>query len=141
MQISGILKLAPETCSPATWNLHTWYLEPDTCAPGTCNLSIWHLRFEPAPAMPNINTVNKENPSNKKVLLTYKKELLPYKQDLHTYTKRDLLTITKNRPQIPVANSHGKIRRQILTANSHDKFSRQIPTANYCICIVEDGVE
>ena len=35
-----------------------------------------------ATAITKKNTVNKENPTNKKVLLTYKKGLLSYKQDL-----------------------------------------------------------
>lgn len=35
-----------------------------------------------ATAITKKNTVNKENPTNKEVLLTYKKGLLSYKQDL-----------------------------------------------------------
>ena len=53
-----------------------------------------------ATAITKRNTVNKENLTNKKVLLTYKSGLLSYKQDLLTYTKKDLLTNTKK--------THGK---------------------------------
>ena len=77
-----------------------------------------------AMAMTKRNTVNKENITNKQVLLSYKKGLLSYKQDLFTYTKKDLLTNTKSPRQIPAANSHGKFPRQILAANSHGKFPR-----------------
>ena len=38
LQISGILKLAPET-----WNLEHAHLAPDTCAPDTWNLTPAHL--------------------------------------------------------------------------------------------------
>ena len=62
----------------------------------------------------------------KKVLLTHKKGLLPYKQDLLTYTKKNLLTYTKNPRQT-----------EIPTANSHGKFSRQ----NSQICNTQNGVE
>ena len=40
-------------------------------------------------------TVNKENLTNKNILLTYKKGLLPYKQDLPTYIKNICLQIQK----------------------------------------------
>ena len=43
------------------------------------------------------NTVNKENPTNKKALLTYKKGLLSNKQDLLTYPEKDFLTNTKGK--------------------------------------------
>ena len=71
-------------------------------------------------------TVNKENFTNKNVLLTYEKGLLSYKQDLLTYTKKDLLTNTKNTRQIATAIFCGKVSRQIATANSCGKFPRQI---------------
>ena len=54
------------------------------------------------------NTVNKQNLTDKKVLLKYKKGLLPCKQDFLTYTKMDLLTNTKTPRQIATANSRGK---------------------------------
>ena len=60
-----------------------------------------------AATMTNGNTINKEHFTNKKDLLTSKKGLLPYKQDLLAYTKKDLLTYTKNPWQIATANSHG----------------------------------
>ena len=63
-----------------------------------------------ATAITKRNTINKENITNKKVLLTYKKGLLSYKQDLPTYTKNDLLT-----------NTNGKYPRQIAMANSYGK--------------------
>ena len=69
------------------------------------------------------NTVNSENITNKKVLLTYEKSLLSYKKDLFPYTKKDLLTNTNDK--IPTANSHGKFLRQILMANLCGKFPRQ----------------
>ena len=50
-----------------------------------------------ATAITKRNTVNKENLTNKKVLRTYKKGLLSHEQDLLTYTKRDLLTNTKDK--------------------------------------------
>ena len=76
-----------------------------------------------ATAITKRNTVNKENLTNKKVLLTYK-------QDLLTYTEKDLLT-----------NTNGKYPRQTPTANSCGKFLRQIPTANSRICKAEDCAE
>ena len=79
-----------------------------------------------ATAITKRNTINKENITNKKVLLTYKKGLLSYKQDLLTYTKKQFAY---------------KYKRQIVTANNHGKFSRQIPTANSRICKAEDCVE
>ena len=50
-----------------------------------------------ATAITKRNTVNKENLTNKKVLLTCKKGLLSYKQDLLTFTKKDLLTNTNGK--------------------------------------------
>ena len=69
------------------------------------------------------NTVNKEN-------LTYKKGLLSFKQDWLTYTKKGLLANTKNTLQIATANSCGKFLRQIAMANSCVKFPRQISAAD-----------
>ena len=43
------------------------------------------------------NTVNKENLTNKKALLIYKKGLLSNKQDLLTYPEKDFLTNTKGK--------------------------------------------
>ena len=60
------------------------------------------------------NTVNKEN-------LTYKKGLLSFKQDWLTYTKKGLLANTKNTLQIAMANSCVKFPRQISAADSHGK--------------------
>ena len=85
------------------------------------------------------NTVNKEDLTNEKILLTYKKGLLPHKQDLLTYTTMDLLTNAKKTTanfhgellqQVLAVNSHGKFLRQVPAANSHDKFQGQIATAN-----------
>ena len=54
-------------------------------------------------------TVNKENFTNKNVLLTYEKGLLSYKQDLLTYTKKDLLEAGMEYPLCGRA-SHVKIK-------------------------------
>ena len=48
-----------------------------------------------ATAITKRNTVNKENLTNQKVLLIYKKGLRPYKQDLLTYPKKYSLTLRK----------------------------------------------
>ena len=88
--------------------------------------TIFYLRITvamTATAITKRNTVNKENPTNQKVLVTCKKGLLPYTQDLLTYTKKYSLKYTKNPRQILTANSHGKFLRQTPTANSRGKFS------------------
>ena len=50
-----------------------------------------------AMAITERNTVNKENLTNKKALLIYKKGLLSNKQDLLTYPEKDFLTNTKGK--------------------------------------------
>ena len=46
------------------------------------------------------NTVNKQNLTNKKALLTYKNDLLPYKQESPTYTEKELLTYISNKAKV-----------------------------------------
>ena len=95
------------------------------------DLNIKILRWpRTSTAITKRNIVNKENFTNKKVLLTYKKDLLPYKQDLLTYIKNICLQIQKNPRQRATSNSCGKFSRHIATANSCSKFPRQILATN-----------
>ena len=85
-----------------------------------------------ATAITKRNTANKENLTNKNVLLTYKKGLVSSKQHLLTYTKKDLVTNTNDKKprQILTANSCGKFLRKISTTNSRGKEPWQILAAN-----------
>ena len=55
-----------------------------------------------ATAITKRNTINKENITNKKVLLTYKKGLLSYKQKICPHIQKTICL------QIQTANTHGK---------------------------------
>ena len=76
-------------------------------------LSLLYFKRWPITVMTNTkrNIINKENLTNKKVLLT---------------PKKGFAYIYKN----PTANSHSKLSRQISTANSGGEFPRQKAGAN-----------